>query len=94
MRFFNILSVAKHQQNEGGNNFHFRKKTSQCRETLKGEAFGLVQDCMLRGNLFGSVTGPTGAIQNLEFCRKFGRTILVTLGVSKKKVLKTTDEKP
>ena len=34
------------------------------------------------GNLFGSV--PWANRGNLKFCRTFGRTILVTLGVSKK----------
>ena len=36
MRFFNILSVAKHEKIEENKNFHFREKISQCRKKLKG----------------------------------------------------------
>ena len=41
------------------------------------------------GNLFGPV--PWANKGNLKFCRTFGRTILVTSGVSKKI---NSDEKP
>ena len=45
---------------------------------------------MLRGkkeNLFGSV--PWANRNNLKFCRTFGRTILITSGVSKKTLTKS-----
>ena len=49
-------------------------------EKLKGGPFGLVRYFMLRGEPFWfSSLGQQG-----QFCRIFGRTILVTSGVSKK----------
>ena len=90
--FFNIHSVAKLQKIEGGTlgNF-FRKKSRNVEKKLKGGPFSLVRYCMIRGkkeNLFGSVTWTNR--YNLGFCRTFGRTVLVTSGVSKK----NADEKP
>ena len=47
---------------------------------------------MKRGNFFRQKRANRG---NFKFCRTFGRTILVTSGVSKKnKNKKITDEKP
>ena len=41
LRFFNILSVAKHEKIEENKNFYFRKKISQCRKkTERGDRLG------------------------------------------------------
>ena len=62
----------------------FRKKVSQCRKkTERGELLVSSGIVCYAGNLFGSV--PSADRGNLKFCRTFGRTILVTSGVSKKK---------
>ena len=71
----------------------FRKKVAQYRKKLKGRPDPLVSSGIVlygerRKNLLGSVLRANG--YNLKFCRTFGRTILVTSGVSKK----NTDEKP
>ena len=64
----------------------FRKKK------LKKGPFSLVWHCMLRGKpfWFRSLGQQVQFGIFLKFCRTFGRTILVTSGVSKK----NTDEKP
>ena len=68
---------------------NFFEKSQNSEKKLKGGPFSLARYCMLRGKkrkiLFGSV--PWANRYNLRFCRTFGRTILVTSGVSKKKTL-------
>ena len=60
----------------------FSEKKSRNAEKLKGGP--LVSSGIVRyaGNLFGSI--PWANRGNLKFCRTFGKTILVTSGVSKK----------
>ena len=53
-------------------------EVSQCQKNCKGVSSGIV---CYAGNLFGSV--PWANRGYLKFCRTFGRTILVTSGVSK-----------
>ena len=90
--FLNFQSVAKLEKGRVDPlGKKFSKKVLQCRKQLKGGPFGLARYCMSRAkkeNLFGSV--PCTNRYNIKFCRPFGRTILVTSGVSKK----NTDEKP
>ena len=94
MRFLNIHAVAKLQKYERGafRDFFHEEKVSQCRKKLKRGPFSLVRYCMLRGKkekpFWFSCLGQQvqfGIV--LKFCRIFGRTILVTSGVSKKKTL-------
>ena len=54
--------------------------------------FSLTRYCLIRGKKekkFGSV--PWANRYNLKFCRTFGRTILVTSGVSKKTLTNSHD---
>ena len=70
----------------------FLKKVAQCRKNLKGGPFGLVRYCMLRGKPFGSVPWANRYILgSSEFCRTFGRTILVSSGGLKKTLTKSHD---
>ena len=66
----------------------FLKKSPTMPKKLKEGPFGLVRYCMIRGkcmlrDIVCSV--PWANRGNLKFCRTFGRIILVTWGVSKKK---------
>ena len=85
--FFNIHSVAKLQQIEGGP-FGGNKIEKSCTESKKskGGPFGLVRHCMLPGKAFcfSSLDQQVQFGVFSKFCRTFGRTILVTSGVLKK----------
>ena len=77
--FLNIHSVAKFLKNEGGP----LGEKSKCRKRTKmGDPLVSSVIVCYAGNFFGSV--PWAKRSNLKFCRTFGRTILVTSGVSKK----------
>ena len=82
--FFNIHSVAKLQKNERGTLWWKKnlKKVAQCRKKSKGGPFGLVRYCMLRGKpfWFSSLGQQVQFGVFSEFCRTFGKTILVTSG--------------
>ena len=83
---FQLCSLSHNSKKiEGGPSGEkiFPKKSLAMPKKMKGGTFGLVRHCMLCGKLFGSV--PRANRGNLKFCRTFGRTILVTSGVSKKK---------
>ena len=64
------------------------KKVAQCRKKTKGVPFGLVRYCVTRETFLVQFPGLRG---DLKFCRTFGRTILVTSGVSKKNLTKSND---
>ena len=65
----------------------FARKFSNAKK-LKAGAFSLVRYCMLRGKLFwfSSLGQQVQFGVFLEFRRTFGRTFLVTSGVSKKNI--------
>ena len=64
----------------------FLEKKSRNAEKTERGPFGLVRYCMLRGKpfWFSSLGQQVHFGAFLKFCRTFGRTILVTSGVSKK----------
>ena len=82
--FFNIHSAAKLQKKLNGGPFGKTnsKKSLRVPKKLKGGSLVSSGIVCYAGNLFGSVPWANGG--NLKFCRTFGRTILVTSGVSKK----------
>ena len=63
------------------------KSRTMPKNKLKGGPFGLIRYCMLRGKpfWFSSFGQQVQFGVFSEFCRTFGRTILATSGVSKKK---------
>ena len=67
-------------------NFFPNKKLAMPKK-LKGETFGLVRYSLLRGKhfWFSSLGQQVQLGVFLKFCRNFGRTVLVTSGVSKNK---------
>ena len=92
--FFNIHSVAKLQKIEGGpfRGEIFLKKVAQCRKNLKGDLLVSSGIVSYAGNLFGSVSWANRYILgSSEFCRTFGRTILVSSGGLKKTLTKSHD---
>ena len=60
MRFFNIHSVAKHEQIEENKNFHFREKISQCRKKLKGGTLWDFSTSILSQNIKKMQGDPLG----------------------------------
>ena len=86
-KFEKSLTMPKNGREGDPLGIFFLKKVLQCRKNWNGDPLissGIV--CYAR-NLFGSV--PWANSGNIKFCRTFGRTILVTSGVSKK----NTDKK-
>ena len=82
---YELLSIVHPDKS---NYYYYKmKKVSQCQKKLKGGPFSLVGYCMLRGKpfWFSSLGQQVQFGVFLTFCRIFGRTILVTSGVSKKK---------
>ena len=84
---FNIHFVAKIKKLKRTlwGKFCFKKSFAMPKKLIGGP-FGLVWYRMLRRKRFGSV--PWASSGNLKFCRTFGRTILVTSGVSTKTLTK------
>ena len=75
-------SRAIHSEPFGGKFFCPKKSLAMSERTERGDplvTFGIV---CYAGNLFGSV--PWADWGNLKFCITFGRTVLMTSGVSKK----------
>ena len=67
-------------------------KVAQNRKKLEGRSFSFARYCIIRGrrkNFFGSV--PWSNRFKIKFCSTFGRTILVTSGVSKKTLRESHD---
>ena len=69
--------------------FFSEKKSRNAKKTERGDLLVSSGILCYAGNLFGSVLWVNR--DNLKFCRTFGRTILVTSGVSKKTLTKSYD---
>ena len=83
--FFNVHSVAKLQKIEGGTlswgKIWFEKSRTVLKN-LKGDLLVSSGFVCYAGNLFGSVPWANRYILgSSEFCRTFGRTILVSSGL-------------
>ena len=92
--FFNIHSVAKLLKIEGGpfrGEFFFEKSRTVPKKSKGGPLVSSGIVCYA-GNLFGSVPWANRYIlASSEFCRFFGRTILVSSGGLKKTLTKSHD---
>ena len=86
-----ILSQKSKQTERGPIATFFPKKVSQCRKKTERGPFNLVWYCMCSGKpfWFRSLGQQIQFGVFLKFCRTFGRTILVTSGVSKKTLTKS-----
>ena len=75
--------ILKKSHNAFGDFFEKKSRTMPKKVLNFLVSPGIVCYAEKRENLFGSV--PWANRNNIKFCRTFGRTILVTSGVSKKK---------